>query len=87
MVPIMQGAPLAPIWNQLNTMPVPDFISVGNLPGIDPFQFYPEQQTELQHLVVLWAYGQLTDKQFFAQVQSQMHDYAVRFIQASNKAG
>lgn len=72
-IPAVRGAKPDPIWNQLANLAVPDFGAT-----LYPFGLDQEQQTTLQRNVTAWAFGRLTDAQFFATTQQDM-------VRAANK--
>ncbi len=82
-VPLVNGTTPDPVWNQLNTLPVPDYGTVAG--GTYPFALYPEQQTHLQHETVLWVFGDESDRAFYQHTQDELLDFAKRYIAESAK--
>ena len=79
-VPVIVGAHAAPMYNQLNTLPVPYYQY-----SFYPYQMYNEEYLTVAHESVIWLLGRESNATFYSHIQSTIMQYAKQFIADSKK--
>jgi raffinose/stachyose/melibiose transport system substrate-binding protein len=86
-VPAIRGVAPAPVYNQLNNLPVPDF---GSSQASDPdvssynvFALFPDEYTKVSNETLLWLLGNENDTDFFAHMQAIVTPYVTKYLAQS----